>query len=99
MPKIVKRNPCNLPNITLLVKRDSIDEWNRFNPVPRNLELICVYDTDGTRRWKLGDGETPFSDLPYVETIEQIMTFRAMYRKANGMTCGVQIELAPQRNS
>lgn len=99
MLKICKRNPSDFPPVKVLVKRDSIGDWMEQNPVPYDLELVCVYTESGERKWKLGDGVTPFNELPYVETIDDIMTFRTMYRKTNGQMCGVQIELAPQRNS
>ena len=99
MLKHLKKNPNDTPPIKVLIKRDSISEWERNDPIPYDMELICVYTENGTRKWKLGDGRTPFSQLPYVETIEDIMQFRAIYRKPNGNICGVQIELAPQRNS
>lgn len=99
MWKMHRRNPSDFPPVKILVKRDSIGGWTEQNPIPHNLELICVYDENGERKWKLGDGVTPFTELPYVETIDDIMTFRTLYRKTNGQLSGVQIELAPQKNS
>ncbi len=42
-----------------------LKEWEELNPIPRAMELIFVTDMN---RFKAGDGERTFKELPYVGT-------------------------------
>ena len=50
---------------TILLKCDTVESYKESNPVLNDRELVCVKMEDGTIKYKLGDGITPFIDLPY----------------------------------
>lgn len=63
-----------LKKIKIQIRRDSAANWHVFNPILRYKELCCVVE-DENYYWKIGDGTTPFKDLPYVDTINAIEHF------------------------
>lgn len=62
----------------------SIDEWNIQNIILRKSEIAVVQNDDVTDysepKFKLGDGITPFKDLPYV-TIHKAFRDGIIYTK------------------
>jgi len=50
-----------------LIRRDSLENWVNQNPILRKNEIIKVYFESGTSSFKVGDGTTTFSSLPYSE--------------------------------
>lgn len=46
-------------------KKDTLSNWETTNPVLLDGELVIVVLESGKELTKLGDGETPFRDLPY----------------------------------
>lgn len=83
-------------SLRALIKRDSLSNWEFYNPVIHDKELVCVW-VWGKPMWKIGDGKTHFKDLPYVERIEDIMTFRIIGRGEDNHLMGVQLELSPEQ--
>jgi hypothetical protein len=59
VPTIYDRS---LANARALIKRGTARSWGELDPVLRADELGYETDTD---RFKLGDGETRYSALPY----------------------------------
>ena len=47
-------------------RRGTYEEWLALDIVPYEGELIVVEFEDNIRKCKIGDGETPFSKLPYL---------------------------------
>lgn len=47
------------------LRYDTLEEWERVNPVLEYGELVIVKD-NGKLKLKAGDGETAFNDLGYV---------------------------------
>ena len=52
-----------------IVRYDSVENWEEFDPVLRERELVMAYD-GGLTGYKLGDGRSKWSDLPYVDLNE-----------------------------
>lgn len=52
-----------------IVRHDSVENWEEFDPVLRERELVMAYD-GGLTGYKLGDGRSKWSDLPYVDLNE-----------------------------
>lgn len=52
----------------LLVKRDTTANWQTSNRVLNNAELGVEETTAGIRLMKIGDGFTPWNDLPYLNS-------------------------------
>ena len=56
--------------VTILARGGTTAAWESVNPTPKNREF-CVEETaDGRRKFKIGDGSTPWNDLPYATTDE-----------------------------
>lgn len=60
--------------MTIKVRQDTDKIFKEVNPVLGYRELCCVHTKRG-RRWKIGDGTTPFNDLKYVTRIRDIESF------------------------
>lgn len=54
-------------NVRIKNKRDVESNWRANNPILLNGELCVVDMSDGTVRYKLGDGVNDFSSLPFVD--------------------------------
>lgn len=50
--------------VKVIPRRDRVEKWEYYNPILKRQELVKVFFTDGTERWKIGDGKTHFVDLP-----------------------------------
>ena len=50
-------------NVTLLAKRGTASRWAEVNPILQQGEFGFVYDTN---QLKIGDGITPWNNLPYI---------------------------------
>lgn len=58
----------------ILLKRDLEEDWIQNNPRLNKYELIVVYTEEGVK-YKYGDGETHFIDLPYLKSLTDIDFF------------------------
>jgi len=54
--------PTPSSTIGFALRGDTLARWTQFNPVLADRELVLETDTD---RFKVGDGETNYVDLPY----------------------------------
>ena len=63
----------------VIPKRDTLDNFKELNPVIRNNELIKIFMPDGTNMWKLGDGKSNFSELPYIPNNKLIINLDENY--------------------
>lgn len=54
---MIYKIPC-----TVLIRQDSIENWEKFNPVLKDGEIALV-KADGDRFIIIGDGKTPYSKL------------------------------------
>ena len=62
-------------NVRLQVKKDTEDNWNTNNPVLLANELIIVETNDFGDRFKIGDGTSTYSELPFQdENIRELIT-------------------------
>ena len=57
---------------TIKFKRGTEARWDELNPILENGEPGYVYDS---YKFKIGDGITPWRDLPYIDSKEEIMSF------------------------
>lgn len=48
-------------------KRDSEQNWTNQNPILLNGEMIIVDTENGLAKTKIGDGKTPYNELPYAD--------------------------------
>lgn len=52
------------------IRRGSKEMLEKLNPILHHAELVCEYAThDKEAKYKQGDGKTPWSELPYIESI------------------------------
>lgn len=88
----------NEPKITnIIVKHKSRDEMLKLGDIIlRDRELLV--ETEGENetfvaRFKIGDGKTPYTSLPYVSNLYKICPNFILYN--NDYTFGLNIELKP----
>lgn len=48
-------------------KRDTASNWTANNPILLDGEIILVDTSDGTLRFKVGDGVKTFTQLPFTD--------------------------------
>ena len=56
--------------VTILARGGTTEEWESANPTPKDREFCVEATTDGKRKFKIGDGVTAWSDLPYATSDE-----------------------------
>ena len=56
--------------VTILARGGTTAAWESVNPTPKNREFCVEEMADGRRKFKIGDGSTPWNDLPYATTDE-----------------------------
>ena len=59
-------------NTTFKLKRGTAARWAEVNPILEQGEPGFVYDEN---RLKVGDGKTPWNDLPYIEGKAEVANF------------------------
>lgn len=59
-------------NTTFKVKRGTAARWAEVNPILEQGEPGFVYDQN---RLKIGDGVTPWNDLPYIDGKREVANF------------------------
>lgn len=92
-------------NARFTMIRKTKAEWNNIDPVLLAGEIAVVDNEDGQILLKVGNGETVFSDLPYVTTksaedkvdkdlskYESANIEEGIQRRSGRMTCGVYID-------
>jgi hypothetical protein len=47
-------------------RRGTTNEWSASKVIPKEGEIVIEELDNGTKKIKLGDGVTPFKDLPYI---------------------------------
>jgi hypothetical protein len=70
-------------NIELQHRRDEDTNWESINPTLKDGEIIIVYK-DGDKKLKIGDGKTPYKDLPFIDSalsakIEELQTTSGLF--------------------
>lgn len=60
-------------------RRDTLDAFNKVNPILNYNELVKVFMPNGTNKWKIGDGESRFSELPYIANNILILNLNQNY--------------------
>lgn len=74
-------------NLKAKVRRDTEKNLKKEDPILRHLELVCAIEyKDGTltNKYKKGDGKTPFSELPYLNLIDDLSEFRILTTDGTG---------------
>ena len=61
--------------IQCLIKRDTTDAYKEWNPVLHLNELAVEYNNDKIVGYKIGDGTTQWSELPYISQLTDISEF------------------------
>lgn len=59
-------------NTTFKLKRGTAARWAEVNPILEQGEPGFVYDEN---RLKIGDGKTPWNDLPYIDGKREVSNF------------------------
>ena len=77
-----------MANKTLLAqikqRSDTAANWTAKNPIISDGELIIVTTNAGEKRFKVGDGEKTFTQLPYAD--ENILSKIKTYTAGNGIS-------------
>lgn len=63
---------ANVINTTFKLKRGTAARWAEMNPVLAKGEPGFVYDSNSL---KIGDGVTPWNDLPYIQGKTEVVSF------------------------
>lgn len=63
--------------LTILPRRDTEEEWEKKNPVLKQVEICVVYTKKGAK-YKLGNGESTYKELPFT-TLEDVIENGVMY--------------------
>ena len=71
-------------NARIKNKRDTSANWTAQDPVLLNGEIIAVDTASGETRFKVGDGEKTFTQLPYAD--ENILSKIKTYTAGNGIS-------------
>ena len=58
-----------------LIRRDTKKQWTDFNPVLRLGEIAMEQIDEDTYLYKIGDGKSEWSELPYVD-LNEVPEFR-----------------------
>lgn len=82
----------NILNARLSLKKDTLANWLASNfekgtaasDYLRAGEIAIVEVSDGDIRFKVGDGATKFSDLPYTDAVAMSGTYVPLTRQVNG---------------
>ena len=61
--------------LTFIPKHDTEENWKIINPIIKKDELVCVLTKRGKIKWKIGNGESHFKELRYVNKISDILKF------------------------
>lgn len=60
----------------ILIKRDTLNNFNSVDFIPREYELVAAYDEETSQViYKLGDGATPWADLKEITKISELDKF------------------------
>ena len=62
-------------NTTFKLKRGTAARWAELNPILEQGEPGFVYDAN---RLKIGDGVTPWNNLPYIEGKQEIINYNVV---------------------
>ena len=68
----------------LKLRKDTAANWTEQNPILGNGEMIIVETSSGEQRFKLGDGEKTFTQLPYAD--ENILSKIKNYTAGDGIS-------------
>ena len=71
-------------NARIKNKRDTSANWTAQDPVLLNGEIIAVDTASGETRFKVGDGEKTFTQLPYAD--ENILSKIKTYTAGDGIS-------------
>lgn len=63
---------ANVVNTTFKLKRGTAARWTEVNPILEQGEPGFVYDSN---LLKIGDGVTPWNDLPYIQGKAEVVNF------------------------
>ena len=55
----------NAMKFNCLIRRDTLKNWEDYNPVLKDKELVAVYDGDQLYGYKIGDGRSSWEELNY----------------------------------
>lgn len=68
----------------LKLRKDTAASWTEKNPILGNGEMIIVETSSGEQRFKVGDGEKTFTQLPYTD--EALLSKIKTYSAGDGIT-------------
>ena len=61
--------------LTICIKRDTEENFCIENLVLRPQEIAGSYENGKVIGYKIGDGHTPWKDLPYIDNITEVSEF------------------------
>lgn len=87
----------NIVNTRIVQRFDTLDSWEEANPTLLDGEL-AVISTDNQVRFKVGDGQTTFHDLPFIDQ-QKISTVSAFANILSAKSAAVGYQNAAGTNS
>lgn len=51
----------------VILRRDTKENWEKYNPVLKKNEIVKIFFKNDLPKFKIGDGFSKYSDLPFVE--------------------------------
>ena len=67
-----------MKSLTIIPRCDTEEKWEEINPIPKEREICIVYTQWCGTKYKLGDGKTHYSHLPFT-TLENVLENGIMY--------------------
>lgn len=67
-----------MKSLTIIPRHDTEEKWEEINPIPKEREICVVYTQWCGTKYKLGDGKTHYSLLPFV-TLENMLENGCMF--------------------
>ena len=63
--------------IKVLIRRDSVENFTTKAYIPKEHELVSAFETETEQIvYKIGDGKTPWKELPAVTKIDEVDRFK-----------------------
>ena len=74
----------------IYIRRDFEYNWEKFNPILREDELICViknHCNNYTNAYKMGDGKHKYTELEFLDEIPKFFKINGFYIHLDGIQC------------
>lgn len=86
-----------MKSLIIMPRRDTEEKWEEDNPILKEREICIVYTQWRGIEYKLGDGKTHYSHLPFT-TLENILENGVMYTNSTNIVFKGFIKIPEETN-